>query len=919
MRSGSLAPIVVLVLTFLFMAVSSGCVQLRLPQIDPTGNSIFLPPGYSTELLTPGSVANRNNPLRQNPFGQRPLRGNGLPSGVLGPPVTPAPAIPQNNYPVPPAFTHPADPPPCDANQGCARGCNAIGCSSGNRLSAKKHVIPHPGPAETDAERGQILLTPSRIVAPVGSEVVVLAGICGGDGYYALNQPLEWMLSNDSVGQFIEIGGTNGPHPTFNKLLPPSSKKIDGSYAWGRTGLKDILLTRGTPTPADDIQLLKGQTFVSVSSESPGTSYVTSVAPKAAAWDKRRESTVIHWVDGVWAVPVPTLATAGTVHPMTTRVNRSSDGTGVKDWQVRYTILGGAPAEFAPTGSQTAFATTNETGEATAQLRQIAGRFEPGTTQVRVDVIRPAMFGQPELQVESGVTSVTWSAPALTLRAIGPRNAGTNEAFNYRIEVSNPGDQVSRGVVVRTQDFGGNVEFISSTPKPTQYGNRYEWQLGDIPPGAGPAVINIQLKSMSPGNVSMCYEVESLTDGLQTEACAQTEVSAPCIGLEIEGPTTVNVGQEADFEILIVNQCNEPLNNLELVVNYDNGLLATGLGNPIRFPIQQLRFGEPRKVPLTFEALQPGQRCFRFTVTADGGHTADGERCLDAVIPVDARLGIKVEGNAQTTAGQPAQVRGTVFNSGNSPLENVVVTVRQSDSLQISQVTDAYPRGMLGRDMAFNIGRLDPGQEAAVVVEYSAIAQDPNAFSEMTVTSSTGSASDTGRFGINVGQARGPVGIPRDNRPLGGGSNGGGPDTGSLPGNGAQPGDVVRPSQVGDLVIDVRSLSQEIQVGELVTFEFFVTNDRQIPDQRVLLSMLIPPGLEYHDFDPTEGGLPIVSRNGFNEFRLEERREMRPGERLRFTMTMRATEPGVPTFEVQGTSANTAGTAFGRDTVTVRQ
>ena len=57
-------------------------------------------------------------------------------------------------------------------------------------------------------------------------------------------------------------------------------EKFDGQYAWGRTGVKERTITRGTPTPVDDIDLLKGQAFVSLSSASPGTTYLTAVAPK---------------------------------------------------------------------------------------------------------------------------------------------------------------------------------------------------------------------------------------------------------------------------------------------------------------------------------------------------------------------------------------------------------------------------------------------------------------------------------------------------------------------------------------------------------------------------------------------------------------------------------------------------------------
>ena len=219
------------------LVFGSGCSRLRLPQIDPTGNRIFLPAPNTTSILTPN--------IARNPS-----------------------SAGQGNFPVEPAFMRPRDPASC--------------CSTGNSPIARhRHIIPKPKRYPTRGESGEIIMTPSRIIAPVGSEVVVTAGLCGGDSFFVINQPLEWLLSSDSVGQFIEVGGTE--HPTFNRLVKPSTKKFDGNYAWGRTGLKNKLLTRGTPTPVDDIELLKGQTYISLSSESEGTSYVTCVAPKAHA------------------------------------------------------------------------------------------------------------------------------------------------------------------------------------------------------------------------------------------------------------------------------------------------------------------------------------------------------------------------------------------------------------------------------------------------------------------------------------------------------------------------------------------------------------------------------------------------------------------------------------------------------------
>ncbi len=338
---------------------------------------------------------------------------------------------------------------------------------------------------------------------------------------------------------------------------------------------------------------------------------------------------MIHWVDGQWSVPAPSQATAGTVFPLTTVVSRTSDGGGLKGWDVRYAIVGGAPAEFAPTGSKTAETTTNSEGQATVQIRQPVGQFEPGTTQVRVDIVRPPIFGEPELVVESGITTVTWSAPALTIRAAGPRQADFDTPFNYRVEITNPGDQVARGVIVRTKNLDDGVEFISSTPKHTEYGRQFEWQLGDVIPGIPAKTIDIQWKSKKRGNIDMCFEVISTTDRLQTEACAPTEIVVPCIGFSITGPTTAKVGDEITFNLNVENQCDGPLENIQVRVNYDSGLTRPGKTSPATYAYDVLQFGESRSLPLTFTAQSPGSLCFDVEITAKDVRPKLTRRCVE--------------------------------------------------------------------------------------------------------------------------------------------------------------------------------------------------------------------------------------------------------------------------------------------------
>ena len=884
----------------------AGCSQLQLPAIDPTGTRIFLPSPYATSLLTPGTA----NTQGVVPFGPQ----NGSQFGVL----PGAAGFQSGQAPLQPAFTQPA----------AVRPCGTGACNNHN---ARKHVIPNPNRAKTRGELGEIIMTPHRIIAPVGSEVVALAGICGGDGHFVMNQPLEWMLSNNSVGQIIEVDGME--HWAFNRLVPPQSKKFDGQYAWGRTGLKERLMTRGTPTPVDDITLLKGQSFISLSSASPGTTYLTAVAPRAEGWDKRRASTTIHWVDGVWSIPLPSSATAGTVHPLSTLVKSATDQGGVADWKVKYTIVGGAPAEFAPTGSTSVESETNDEGLATVQIRQPAGQFEPGKTQIRVDVTRPAQFGERELLVESGITCVVWSAPELTMRLIGSKQVGINEAFNYRVEVTNTGDQIARDVVVRTRDLSNDMAFVSSNPKPTQYGRDYEWQLGDISPNSGPRLVDAQFKSSAPGTQQICFDVASEQDQLKTQACGEIEVALACIGLVVDGPDTARVGDQATFNIQIVNQCEEALENVVLNVQYDPQLEPTdGLGRVIEAKIGTLDFGQSRTIPLTFNVKETGAPCFYLRVAADGGHTARAKQCVQVEQVTSSQITMQLDGGRLTEVGsRAATVRAKIVNTGSKVLDPVILTNKFSNSLEPVNITRTYSHNWLGDDLGISIGRLEPGQEAVVEVIYDAVQPDGNAFSEFTVsTPDDKTATATDRFDIRIEAAGGglPGGTdnnldPNNSFPNPSGGSGGNVNAGNNTNPSGAP--IAIPAGRGDLEVKVEALDRSVRVSErgaqnapnarvLIT----VTNNRDVPDQNVDILLLLPPGLWLYQFDPMPGNLPIRSNNeDYTQFLLERRNELRPGEELQFTAFVSGDLIGQGTFEVQAISDSTVGTVSDSTTLEI--
>ena len=195
-----------------------------------------------------------------------------------------------------------------------------------------------------------VLIEPRETVAPVGSEVVLIAGVVGPDGYLRTNRRLEWSIAPGSVGP---VRGRRKGHGFCDLLLGDFNwpRIVNATFAIGSTSRSNIRLNRGTCTPENDVFVLRGQGWITLTSPVEGTSHVTVVAPEVYSWDARIKSATVHWVDAVVQYPPPAINPAGTKHVFTTTVTRHSNQSPCENWRVRYEIVGGPPAGFSPAGA----------------------------------------------------------------------------------------------------------------------------------------------------------------------------------------------------------------------------------------------------------------------------------------------------------------------------------------------------------------------------------------------------------------------------------------------------------------------------------------------------------------------------------------------------------------------------------------
>lgn len=496
------------------------------------------------------------------------------------------------------------------------------------------------------APRDVLTMTPERILAPVGSEVVLKSSICTGDGYTLADQKIEWMLGRNGVGQFVELGGKGLMHPAWLPWNQP--KKVDNYYAVGYTATGPLCVTRGTEDPTDDVEINRGDAWVSVHSPVEGTSYVTSYAQQVPGWGDRRATATIYWVDVQWVFPPATVSSSGRPETLTTTVTRQTDGTPLEGWIVRYEVDDGA-AGGQP--SQTADVRTGPDGRASVEVSPTASGA--ASSLIRTTLIRPARFAggdQPELVIAKGQSQIDWTGeapyvpgdggltpiPGTTPPVTGPVDPGTATpipqvppapARKPRLEVEIVRDSPATGDVavgqqvrslVTVRNLGDavatnvrlNVKFAPGLSHLSDTDNAHEINsddMGPIAPGGVSQPLALTFDVVKAGALeyhvtASCAEGSVQSAGAKVNAKPAPQEALPGLRVTKDGPLQAIVGETTPFIVTVRNTGDTTLTNITIVDEYQAQLRpkpptpdAEIVQGALRWVIPQLRPGETKR------------------------------------------------------------------------------------------------------------------------------------------------------------------------------------------------------------------------------------------------------------------------------------------------------------------------------------
>ncbi len=887
-------------LAIALLTSSTGCFGLRLPRIDPTGQSIFLPyPEYSTEV----------NCLAGS---------NGSPSPFNGP-----------------AFETPPPPPPCPLSAPIG-GPSAIGapllvddCMSGppavltgGHLQARDLLhLPEKG------KRGRIMLTPQRVVAPVGGEVILLAGVCGNDGYLMTGEPLEWMISPDSVGNIIQIGDDDRCklHRMISNKRP--TQKVDADYAIGRTTSKPTLITRGTRTTRDDVELKKGEAWISLSSPSEGVSRITVLAPENDCWDHRKATTTIYWIDANWMFPEPQVVAAKNPARLITRVTRSDRNIPAEGWIVRYQSLTPTIGGFGPNLLSVVEVPVNRQGEAPVEVFPVPNTS--GQVDIEVQIIRPAESDFPQIPLATGHTAVTWAAPDLRLEARGPEIAGFDQPITIVAQLQNPGQMPAQNVELMVQLPPG-VTYVGSNLENQNLPNRVIWPIRDT---SGQFPAKTQLDVMLTVRARQPFVLNFAARGsnvAEVQSTVQVDVYQPSLSINVRPVNDrVDVGSEATFEIELTNTGSRPLSALRLQADGGTGLnhLQTAKNSvALDYDQPSLAPGQTWRKSVTFRVLQPGQQCIRVTGYADAAQQTSANACvigLNAPIPTPSVIG-RITGEPTLAQRSRKIINMFVGNNGRIPLTNVRVVATYDNRVTPIQAETGVDTSLQERfQLAWTLPRLDPNQEQRFSVEVEGISLGESSWI-MTVQSAEG-AQDTKSFNFQIvpGLAPSPAApiappiVPTQPTPRIPPANEVLPDR--------SPSDVMPPTTPpvtgatgAGLTISITDSSDPVRVQEDIRYMLSVKNDRNTLDDTVQVRIYHPESFAIQNLQLRTGGRQTPIPRSSSSFDLPTINTLRPGETVEYELIFRTNLPQSAQIRVEAQSRLTSPPVIDTETTEIQ-
>lgn len=252
-------------------------------------------------------------------------------------------------------------------------------------------------------------------------------------------------------------------------------------------------------------------------------------------------------------------------------------------------------------------------------------------------------------------------SPSLSIEKVVPAEVQVGKTAVFEIRVQNTGRSVARELQIVDQVPQG-ARLVNTQPR-AELGPRGEltWDLAALDPGAT-AVVRVELAPMVEGQIGSVARVRFSAD-----ASARTTVTKPQIKLDVAGPETVMIGDEALLTITVSNPGSGEATGVILEADIPANLKHPA-GTELEFEVGTLRPNESRRLELTVTGAKQGPTTPTLIARAAGVPASEQAVQLEVVAP---QLQVGVEGPKRRFLDRKSTHVLTVSNPGTAAATDV--------------------------------------------------------------------------------------------------------------------------------------------------------------------------------------------------------------------------------------------------------
>lgn len=240
--------------------------------------------------------------------------------------------------------------------------------------------------------------------------------------------------------------------------------------------------------------------------------------------------------------------------------------------------------------------------------------------------------------------------PQLTLSCQAPQAVDLGAQVRYQLVIRNTGDGVAEEVVVEPQILTGRASRASTVKR---------FPVGDVPPGESREVVLRDLARRAESLHVRFFATD--LNGSEAAAEARVAVRRPAIEVSLHGPSQLQLGERAVFEIHAANPGSGAAEPVRVVCSVGDGLRLMVLDQQVQFATQRgqmtwaigrLAAGETKVLRLRARPGTAGEHVIRVAVESESDDAGRRPRPEAAEKTVTVRDGA----NDRTAGWQPDRV-----------------------------------------------------------------------------------------------------------------------------------------------------------------------------------------------------------------------------------------------------------------------